>query len=109
MSLCRYFQARPREILYPGDNLSHINRIVYHVIRGDLTVLKKLVKIALSCIMLLLTVSTVFAKGSSEKSGQTEIVVFAAAFKWVMINMGISALVLLAVNILERREKTAAK
>jgi len=33
----------------------------------------------------------------------------AAAFKWVMINMGISALVLLAVNMLERREKTAAK
>jgi molybdate transport system permease protein len=33
----------------------------------------------------------------------------AGAFKWVMINMGISALVLLAVNMLERREKTAAK
>jgi len=32
-----------------------------------------------------------------------------AAFKWVMINTGISALVLLAVNMLERREKTAAK
>ena len=33
----------------------------------------------------------------------------AAAFTWVMINTGISALVLLAVNMLERREKTAAK
>jgi len=33
----------------------------------------------------------------------------AAAFKWVMINMGISALVLLTVNMLERRERTAAK
>jgi len=33
----------------------------------------------------------------------------AAAFTWVMINMGISAVVLLAVNMLERREKTAAK
>ena len=32
----------------------------------------------------------------------------AAAFTWVMINMGISAVVLLAVNMLERREKTAA-
>ena len=32
----------------------------------------------------------------------------AAAFAWVMINIGISALVLLAVNMLERREKTAA-
>jgi len=32
----------------------------------------------------------------------------AAAFKWVMINMGISALVLLAVNMLERREKNQA-
>jgi molybdate transport system permease protein len=31
-----------------------------------------------------------------------------AAFKWVMINTGISALVLLTVNMLERREKTAA-
>jgi len=33
----------------------------------------------------------------------------ATAFKWVMINMSISALVLLAVNMLERREKTAVK
>jgi molybdate transport system permease protein len=33
----------------------------------------------------------------------------ASAFKWVMINMVISAVVLLAVNMLERREKTAAK
>ena len=33
----------------------------------------------------------------------------ASAFKWVMINTGISALVLLAVNMLEKREKTAAK
>jgi molybdate transport system permease protein len=32
----------------------------------------------------------------------------AAAFKWVMINMGISALVLLAVNMLEKRDKAAA-
>jgi len=33
----------------------------------------------------------------------------AEAFKWVMINLSISALVLLAVNMLEKREKTAAK
>jgi len=32
-----------------------------------------------------------------------------SAFKWVMINTVISAVVLLAVNMLERREKTAAK
>ena len=33
----------------------------------------------------------------------------AAAFKWVMINLAISAVVLLAVNMLERRDKGAAK
>ena len=32
----------------------------------------------------------------------------AAAFRWVMINIGLSAIVLLAVNMLEKREKNAA-